>query len=85
MQRGRPGVILLDLMMPEMDGFEFLSVLARTRNAWRDIPVMIVTAKDITEADRMRLSGSVVRILRVKRGPATEQLLADMRSLSTHR
>jgi signal transduction histidine kinase/DNA-binding response OmpR family regulator len=79
MQAAVPGVILLDLLMPEMDGFEFLSVI-RHQEAWRDIPVMIVTAKDMTEADRMRLNGSVVRILR-KNATSEEQLLADVRSL----
>ncbi len=74
-----PGAILLDLMMPEMDGFEFVSVL-RTSEAWRQIPVVILTAKELTDQDRGRLSGSVVRIL--EKGAAGENtLLADMRTL----
>ena len=58
----RPGVILLDLMMPEMDGFEFIEHL-RKRPDGRNIPVVVITAKDLTEEDRRRLNGSVSRVL----------------------
>jgi CheY-like chemotaxis protein len=47
-------------MMPEMDGFEFLDT-APPR--WRDIPVVVVTAKDLTEEDHRRLNGEVERVL----------------------
>jgi len=76
-----PGAILLDLMMPEMDGFEFVNAL-RTRETWRQIPVVIVTAKDLTTEDHERLNGSVVRILQ-KGAYDQEQLLADVRALVT--
>jgi adenylate cyclase len=58
----RPDVIVLDLMMPGMDGFEFLDEVRR-REDWRDIPVLVVTAKDVTSEDRERLHGCVERIL----------------------
>ena len=58
----RPDVIILDLMMPRMNGFEFLDEL-RARGEWRDIPVVVITAKDLTEADRDRLNGGVERII----------------------
>jgi signal transduction histidine kinase/DNA-binding response OmpR family regulator len=45
--RTRPAVVLLDLMMPGMDGFEVLEAMRREA-AWRDIPVVIITAKDLT-------------------------------------
>ena len=74
-----PGAILLDLMMPEMDGFEFLSAL-HERKAWRQIPVVIITAKDLTAEDHERLNGSVVRILQ-KGAYEREDLLAEVRTL----
>jgi signal transduction histidine kinase/DNA-binding response OmpR family regulator len=49
-----PAMILLDLMMPEMDGFEFLDALA-ARAEWREIPVVVVTAKPLSAAERERL------------------------------
>jgi GAF domain-containing protein/DNA-binding response OmpR family regulator/anti-sigma regulatory factor (Ser/Thr protein kinase) len=58
----RPEVIILDLMMPNMDGFELLDEL-RSRAEWRDIPVVVITAKDLTEDDRERLNGGVERII----------------------
>jgi CheY-like chemotaxis protein len=58
----RPDVIILDLMMPTMNGFEFLDEL-RARAEWRDIPVVVMTAKDLTEADRNRLNGGVEHII----------------------
>jgi signal transduction histidine kinase/CheY-like chemotaxis protein len=74
-----PGAILLDLMMPQMDGFEFLSAL-HEREAWRQVPVVIITAKDLTTEDHERLNGSVVRILQ-KGAYAREDLLAEVRAL----
>jgi CheY-like chemotaxis protein len=74
-----PSAILLDLMMPEMDGFEFLGAL-HGREAWRAIPVVIVTAKDLTTEDRERLNGSVVRILQ-KGAYGQDELLAEVRGL----
>src|SRR5574338_49514 len=56
LQESAPDVIVLDLMMPEMDGFEVIEQL-RSRAEWRDIPVVVVTAKDLTEEDRRRLNG----------------------------
>jgi CheY-like chemotaxis protein len=74
-----PSAILLDLMMPEMDGFEFLSAL-HGRDEWRHIPVVIVTAKDLTSEEHDRLNGSVVRILQ-KVACEQQELLADVRAL----
>jgi GAF domain-containing protein/CheY-like chemotaxis protein len=74
-----PGVIVLDLMMPEMDGFEFVAELRR-REAWRSIPVVVITAKDLSGADRERLNGYVHAILQ-KGAYTRDQLLAEVREL----
>jgi CheY-like chemotaxis protein len=57
-----PDLILLDLIMPEMDGFDFLAAL-RGNPTWQDVPVVVVTARDLSEADRRRLDGAVDRVL----------------------
>lgn len=57
-----PDLILLDLMMPGMDGFELLEAL-RANEKWRGIPVVVVTAMDVAQKDRERLKGFVERIL----------------------
>jgi CheY-like chemotaxis protein len=75
----RPQLILLDLMMPEVDGFEFVNTLRQEPN-WRSIPVVVLTAKDITAADRLRLNSHVERIL--EKGSYTrEALLEEVRGL----
>jgi signal transduction histidine kinase/CheY-like chemotaxis protein len=74
-----PGLILLDLMMPEMDGFEFVAELRR-HEAWRAIPVVVVTAKELTAEDRRRLNGYVEKIL--EKGAYTrDTLLREVRDL----
>ncbi|MGD2147752.1 MAG: GAF domain-containing protein [Anaerolineae bacterium] len=75
----RPDLILLDLMMPEMDGFEFMDELHQ-REGWGRIPVVVVTAKDLSAADRLRLDGCVHKILE-KGAYAREDLLAEVRDL----
>ncbi len=62
LEQSTPHLILLDLMMPEIDGFEFARRL-RERDQWRAIPIVVLTAKDITDDDRRRLNGSVDKIL----------------------
>ena len=55
-QNPAPALILLDLMMPEMDGFEFLDTF-NSRADWRHVPVVVMTAKHLTMAERGLLSG----------------------------
>jgi CheY-like chemotaxis protein len=74
-----PGVIMLDLLMPEMDGFTFIDELRR-RPECRHIPVIVVTAKDLTEDDHRRLSGQVIQILQ-KSGYSTRELLNQIHDL----
>jgi signal transduction histidine kinase/DNA-binding response OmpR family regulator len=72
----RPDAIVLDLMMPEMDGFEFLGEL-RSHTEWRDIPVVVVTAADLSAADRRRLNGAVEQVIR-KSGHDRDALLREV-------
>jgi DNA-binding response OmpR family regulator len=71
-----PGLILLDLLMPGMDGFAFLGELQR-RGEGRSVPVIVLTAKDLTAADYQRLDGPIEKILR-KGSLGHEQLLAEV-------
>jgi PAS domain S-box-containing protein len=75
----RPGLILLDLMMPEMDGFTFLRAL-RAQPSWRDVPVVVLTAKDITAEDRRRLAGQADRVL-AKGKTGLGELVRELRAL----
>jgi signal transduction histidine kinase/CheY-like chemotaxis protein len=72
-----PELILLDLLMPEMDGFEFVAVL-RSNPAWASIPVVVITAKDLSEDDRARLTGQVERIIS-KAAFDRERLIGEIR------
>lgn len=74
-----PSLILLDLMMPEMNGFQFAEELCKHKD-WRSIPIVVVTAKDLTTEDRLRLSGCVERILE-KGAYDRKELLAEVRDL----
>ena len=79
MERERPNLILLDLMMPEMDGFEFASCV-RLHPEWRSIPIVVLTAKDLSARERQGLSGQVETILHKKSG-SREALLNQVREL----
>ena len=72
-----PSLILLDLLMPQMNGFEFLAEL-QSRPEWRSIPVVVVTAKDLTAEEHARLSGQVTEVLR-KGAYTRERLLSEVR------
>ncbi len=74
----RPDLILLDLMMPVMDGFEFVSELRKNPDHL-DIPIIVVTAKDMTEEERGSLQGAVEQI--VQKGSDPTELLSQVRDL----
>lgn len=77
MEKQIPSLILADLMMPEMDGFEFIERL-RQNPAWADIPIIVLTAKDIMQEDRERLE--VDKIFQ-KSAYSQDELLATMRKV----
>ena len=74
----KPDVILLDLMMPVMDGFGFLREV-RANDAWSDIPVIVVTAKTLDEADRRALDGRVQQL--IQKGDHLDVVLASLSRL----
>jgi signal transduction histidine kinase/DNA-binding response OmpR family regulator len=74
-----PALILLDLMMPVMDGFEFVMEM-RHRGAAAAIPIVVVTAKDLTDEDRERLNGDVAALVQ-KGGSNRDDFLAEIRDL----
>jgi signal transduction histidine kinase/DNA-binding response OmpR family regulator len=76
MAEERPSLIFLDLMMEVMDGFTFVEHV-RTHSEWRSIPIVVVTAHDLTAQDRKRLNGSVETILQ-KAGKSAEELLGQV-------
>jgi len=77
--RGMPDLILLDLMMPEMNGFEFLSAL-RARDGGERVPVVVVTAHELSAEERDHLSSHVARVFD-KEHLDGETLVAEMKRL----
>jgi CheY-like chemotaxis protein len=75
--RELPDLIVLDLMMPEVNGFEVVAALSENR-ATASIPILILTAMEITAADRERLSGSVSVIMQ-KTGFDSARFMAEVR------
>ncbi len=67
-----PALILLDLMMPEMDGFEFLDTF-NSRVDWRHVPVVVITAKQLTAAKRGMLSVRTV----IQKGDSIDRDIAS--------
>ena len=79
----RPDFILLDLMMPEVTGFDVVEAL-RADEATRDVPIMVVTATNLTEADRRLLNGRVSQILS-RRAVANSDIVGLLRRVIAHR
>jgi signal transduction histidine kinase/CheY-like chemotaxis protein len=79
MENQRPSLIFLDLSMPQMDGFDFAATVRR-HPEWRSIPIVVVTAQDLTNEERKRLNGNVDSILR-KSADSRESILAQVRDL----
>ena len=79
---GTPDLILLDLMMPRMDGFEFVEAMRSRFGDAADIPIVVLTAKDLTPDDRARLAGEAEKVLR-KSLHSREELAAEIRRVLT--
>ena len=75
----KPAAVILDLMMPEMDGFEFLDAM-RTNPAWAAVPVVVLTAKDLTPEERDRLNGHVEKVIQ-KGAMSRADILQEVRRL----
>ncbi|AFY75006.1 signal transduction histidine kinase [Synechococcus sp. PCC 7502] len=79
LEKNTPALILLDLMMPEVDGFEVINQMHQHQH-WREIPVIVITAKDLTESDRQYLNSYAERIMQ-KGAYNRQDLLKEVRQL----
>ena len=77
-----PNLALLDLMMPGMDGFELVAEL-QSRPSWRSIPVIVVTAKDMTAEDQARLDWPQIQRVVQKGGYGRKELVSLVQELIT--
>jgi signal transduction histidine kinase/DNA-binding response OmpR family regulator len=82
-ERSKPSLILLDLMMPEMDGFEFVTRL-RELPENRNIPIVVLTAKEVSPEERQKLNGQVAKVIQ-KSTYKVEDLLAELTQLIANR
>ena len=78
LQVERPGVILLDLMMPGMDGFSFLAE-KQQHAEWVDIPVIVVTARDLSAPEREKLRQAQVAAVLQKGHYSRGELVEEIR------
>ena len=80
MEQDRPSLIVMDLIGPEMDGFEFAAQV-RKHDEWRSIPIVVLTAHDLSSEELLRLNGFVEKILPKEEGDSREVLLQQVRDL----
>jgi CheY-like chemotaxis protein len=79
LKESQPDVILLDLMMPEMDGFQLVAELQK-HPTWRRIPVIVVTARDLTVEERAQLNSGIETVL-TKESFSPAQLIERVRQV----
>jgi CheY-like chemotaxis protein len=75
----RPHLVLLDLMMPDVTGFDVVEAL-RADASTASLPILVVTAKDLTVADKKQLNGRVSTILS-RRSTGAAELLPLLRQI----
>ncbi len=78
-QKERPNLIILDLMMPDIDGFSVMDAL-QSRKETKDIPIIVVTAKELTLAEKNRLKGHIQSLMQ-KGDFLSDDLLDEVRTL----
>lgn len=77
--REHPDLILLDLMMPDMDGYQVMDTLQQNK-ATKDIPIIVITAKELTQAEKNRLKGHIQSLMQ-KGDFMSDELLDEVRAL----
>ena len=83
MKEELPSLVLLDLMMPELDGFQFIDIV-RDQQGNTELPIIVLTAKFLTDSERLRLGGSVEKIL-FKSHYKRDELLREILTRIKHR
>ena len=79
MRKGIPELILLDLLMPVMDGFKFLKEI-NTIDSWSKIPIIVITSKDLTVDDYSFLTNNVDKV--IQKGKYNRQEILEQIDLS---
>ncbi|MGH9765326.1 MAG: response regulator, partial [Blastocatellia bacterium] len=83
LEKNKPDLVILDLMLPEMDGFEVIDRMTLNPD-WKAIPIVLVTARDLSHEERRALDIPMVRI--IQKGSFTrDELLADINSILVER
>ncbi len=78
-EKDRPDLVLLDMMMPKMDGFEFVARVKELPDAPR-VPIVVLTAMELSEEDQRRLNHGVERVLQ-KGAYTLRELEFELRAL----
>ena len=81
-ERERPSLVFLDLIMPVMDGFEFADRV-RQHSEWKNIPIVVVTSHELTGQERRRLNGNIEAVIQ-KSGSSTDELLKLLKDALTN-
>ncbi len=77
--RELPDLVILDLMMPEVDGFSVIDILNAQKET-RDIPIIVITAKELTSTEKSRLKGRI-QALMLKGDFVSDELLEEVQSV----